>query len=171
MAQKSCEFCGARGTFVPCTCGYHQVLGCDGKSACMACGKAHKRVLGPFFCTLLVSRPATRSNSPRTRLLEILHTTIVYNGKAIREKTYCLDMLRATSPFDLDAANFRGRVLDVASAIPLNAQIAKTISARSSRQAFCAASRGSKTLCVPTVRNRNSTKLLGYFQKLSKSSP
>jgi hypothetical protein len=131
MTKKWCKFCGTRGDFAGCACKYRDVLGCASKATCTDCEKAHKKVFGPFFCTLLASRPATRSNSPRTRLLEILHSTLCYFGnEEIREKSYCLDMLRATSAFDEDAANFRGRVLDVASAIPLKAQVAKTISAK-----------------------------------------
>jgi hypothetical protein len=60
-----------------------------------------------------------------------LHSTLCYHSKEEnREKSYCLDSLRSTSPFDQSAANFRGRVLDVAAAISLNAQIGKTITAK-----------------------------------------
>jgi hypothetical protein len=63
--------------------------------------------------------------------LEILHSTVCYHSKdEIGEKVFVLDMLRSTSPFDQDLHNFRSRVLSAAEGIKLNAQIARTISAK-----------------------------------------
>jgi hypothetical protein len=131
MNVKYCQFCGTRGDFVACGCGFSAVLDCASKIACKSCETAHKRVFGPFFRALLGTRHATRANSPRTRLLEILHGSVCYHSaEEIGEKDFVLRSLRATSPFDENLGNFRACVLDVAASMRLNAAIAKTLSSK-----------------------------------------
>jgi hypothetical protein len=126
MSQKNCEFCDVRGDFAGCACQYREVLGCGGKATCASCAKSH-RTFGIFFRALLKTQPATRSNSPRTKLLQILHTTIVFRRSSIRQQEFCLDSLRRTSPFDTDSENFRGQVVRVAQSLPLNQDLASTL--------------------------------------------
>ena len=124
---KFCSFCDLRTEVRLCECGHSATLGCSSKNACPTCEKAHRTTFGPFFRGLLSARPATRSNSPRTRLLGILHETIVNRRTAIPRSGYALSQLRETSPFDENAENFRARILNVADSLRLNQDVAKTL--------------------------------------------
>jgi hypothetical protein len=127
MNSVFCSYCTARGDFGPCSCGSGAVLGCGSKPTCAACATSHRKVFAPFFKSLLKTMPASRSNSPRTKLLGILHESIVYLRSSIPQADFCLDSLRRTSSFDTDSRNFCARVSVVAQSLPLNADLAGTL--------------------------------------------
>src|ERR1700677_69692 len=127
MNEKYCSFCGTPGDFGACGCGYSVVLDCAAKIACKSCETAHKRVCGPFFRALLESKPATRSNSPRTRLFTVLHETVCWLRNDIREKDFVLSSLRETNSFDEHSGRCRSCVARLIPALPLNAKFAETI--------------------------------------------
>jgi hypothetical protein len=71
--KELCAFCKTQTAVKACGCGFGPVLYCSGRATCDSCQAAHRSTFGPFFRTLLNTAPATRSNSPRTRLLVILN--------------------------------------------------------------------------------------------------
>lgn len=124
---KFCAFCDLKTEVRPCECGHDASLSCAAKNACEACTASHRRAIGPFFRDLLASRPASRSNSPRTRFLGILHELVVSHRSAIPRSVRVLDELRELSPFNDNNANFRATILNIADLLPLNAEFAKTL--------------------------------------------
>jgi hypothetical protein len=131
--SKECQFCSTRGDFGGCSCGHGSTLDCAEKPTCPDCQTAHRKTWGPFFRFLLETKAASRSNSPRTLLLDVLHAELVYQGKnkiGERAHGYCLDCLRSTSPFDENNRNFRACIALVAQSLPLSAEIGKSLSKR-----------------------------------------
>jgi hypothetical protein len=128
MNEQYCSFCGTRGDFGACGCGYSAFLDCASKISCPACHKAH-RALGTFFRALIESKVATRSNSPRTRLFGVLHEATCWHRNEIREREreHVLYKLRETNSFDENAVRFRNSVLGIIPSLPLNATFAETI--------------------------------------------
>jgi hypothetical protein len=127
MNHAFCSYCAAKGDFSPCLCSFGSILSCADKPTCATCATSHRKVFAPFFRCLLKTQAVSRSNSPRTKLLQILHETIVFRRSSIRQAQFCLDSLRRTSPFDQDGGNFRGQVLAVAQSLELNQDIAGTL--------------------------------------------
>ncbi len=126
MNAEFCEFCFDYGRFAACVCGFSLELDCACKSACASCQAVHKR-MGKFFRELLATRPATRSNSPRTRLLAALHEAIVIHRESMKSAEYFLDLLRELSPFDSGERRFRGTILTIAKSFPATKSVADTI--------------------------------------------
>lgn len=126
-----CKFCLSDGRFPVCACGFGEILDCDGKLACADCAAAHRKTFGPFFRALLGTKAATRSNSPRTKLLNVLMDFLGSFGEdRIKNRVFIFDMLHKTSVFDENDRNFRYRVLRIAPALPLTKQFAAELSRR-----------------------------------------
>jgi len=123
--MKKCAFCESQSAVKDfCGCGHGATFGCSKRPACLDCETSHRRVFGPFFRALLATNAATRADSPRTRLLAILNETAAFYRREYRDGETVLASLRATSSFDRDAANFRLRISDVATRLPLNGGVA-----------------------------------------------
>jgi hypothetical protein len=125
--KQLCAYCKTQTVVKACNCGFAALLSCSKKSTCASCESAHRKVIGPFFKTLVSTKCATRSNSPRTLLFKILREAVVVHRAEIRESRWVFEMLAATSVFDESLGNFSGRCLDVASGLPLNAEFATLI--------------------------------------------
>jgi hypothetical protein len=132
MSKQCCEFCKTVSASVKpaCNCGFGALLYCASRAVCAGCEKSHRQTFGPFFKALLGTAPATRSNSPRTRLLVILNETAGFYRREFAGGESVCDLLRRTNSFDVDGANFRARILDAAARLPLTAEVAATICAK-----------------------------------------
>jgi hypothetical protein len=132
MSKQCCEFCKTVSASVKpaCNCGFGAILYCASRATCATCEKSHRSTFGPFFRTLLNTAPATRSNSPRTRLLVILNEVAGFYRREFADGEHVCDSLRRTNSFDPDWANFRARILDAAARLPLNSEVAATICAK-----------------------------------------
>jgi hypothetical protein len=127
MSKEICAFCKTQPATKNCGCGFSPLLYCANRATCDSCEGAHRKIFGPFFKALLGSRPATRSNSPRTRLLGVLHELIVYRRSSIPRSTFVLNELRDVSAFSENDANFRAKILNVAGNLPLNQDFATSL--------------------------------------------
>jgi hypothetical protein len=130
MLKELCVFCKTQTAAKTCGCGFGAVLYCSGRATCDSCQAAHRSTFGPFFRMLLGTAPATRSNSPRTRLLVILNEVAGFYRREFADGEHVCDSLRHTNSFDVDGANFLARILDAATRLPLNSEVAATICAK-----------------------------------------
>jgi hypothetical protein len=170
MKVGTCAFCAIRGAVAPCECAYRETLECGEKPTCADCQRSHK-TFGVFFKALAATNPATRSNSPRTKLLGILRDTLCYHGRReIPQLKFCFDRLDGTNSFDPDAANFRHCILDIAGALPLNAAIAATIKRKLSEavvaQSIERIDDAWRQICAKEEQNKQIGRALETFQRV-----